>query len=77
MYKKGFTEIIQKTFGSLHESLEITMEKPGPNGLLFLDFCIYEKNGQLEIMNKNKHSVPMNFTVDTAPLSMKKELLIS
>jgi hypothetical protein len=77
VYKKGFSEIIQKTFRSLHESLEITMEKPDPNGLLFLDFCIYEKNGQLEIMNKTKHSVPMNFTVDTAPLSMKKGLLIS
>jgi hypothetical protein len=28
-------------------------------------------------MNKNKHSVPINFSVDTAPLSMKKGLLIA
>jgi hypothetical protein len=47
VYKKGYSEIIQSTFSALHESLEITMEKPGPNGLVFLDFCIYEKNGQL------------------------------
>jgi len=77
IFKKGFSEIVKSTFESLHESLEITMEKPGENGLSFLDFVIYEKDGQLEIKNNFKHSVPMNFCVDTAPISMKKGLLIS
>ena len=50
------------------------MEKPGENGFSLLDFVIYEKDGQLEIKNNFKHSVPMNFCVDTAPISMKKGL---
>ena len=46
-------------------------------GLSFLDFCIYEKNNHLEIKNKSKFTVPMNFAIDTAPLQMKKGLLVS
>ena len=49
IFKKGFSEIVKSTFESLHESLKITMEKPGENGFSLLDFVIYEKDGQLEI----------------------------